>query len=569
MTLIAEARAVIADVRAGRATLTTAASEVLAHVESGARAAAAAAVADAQDLTTAADVIEEEGAQVESFPDQLRAAAIVLQNRPTAFLTVAEAAAALQAALQSTERATTLELALNTLEVALLATHPLFSVVVETGLLQPEIDAVVQARVSYPDGTLRIVRALEWGFLGAWPAHLRWFSIRHRAVLQPLLRRFRKPFTDGLGALIQGDYTGLLCDGLHLETAAQVGSDSLTTAQPASMLSTLEATLESGQVGILEGDRPTAIVVLGVEASSRKIVLKTAPLLVSVAAQTADVPGAPGLVTGNQPILCVARGLTREELQLGESAAGQAGDGLLHQTLALWSQLCLVFGWLVVEQVLRGSTTITAAQLHTRLIPDPASAPLETLTLHGEIPPYTSTLVIQGAPDAYWDRTLYPPQPRLARPRELLLLRGRAESEVEGVVGPLVQSVVEVEIVYRTTGSMLARMDTSNAALLSTAPLPVVTGAQTPALVCGPEEDVIVVLLHQSWQTQKLVGEITLRRDFLGFDAPSLAAERLLPVSLLQKIMPPAEVIDDGGIDRHDEFTAALKLIADWTRYAR
>jgi hypothetical protein len=561
---IAEALQIVQLVRSGQAALANTA--VLATIETAARAAANAIAADAADLNTAADVIEAEGARQAAFPAQLRATATALGGRPAAFRAVADAAAALRAALTSVERAEQLEQALLALEIALIP-PPLSLEVVEDGPLRAEIDAAVEARVTYPDGTLRILRALEWSFLTVWPAQLRRFKTRHEAVLLPLLARFRKPFTDSLAALVRGGYTGLTCEGLHLAPAASIGTESLTTDQPASLLPTLDGAIEAGQVGILAGDRPTALVILGLDTSDRRVALKISPLLVSTAPQAEDVPGSPGTVTGDQPIACVAPGLTAEELRLGEAAAGRAGDGLVHQTVALWSRLCLVFGWLEVERALQGSTTLTEAHFGARLIPDPSTLPLRQLSLYGEIPPNTMTLVIQGASDAYWERSTYPPQPRVARPREMLLLRGRGESE-EGEPAPMLQSAVEVEMVYRTTGFMLERMETADAALLSTSPLPPDAGG-TPRFVCGPEEDVIIMLLSQSWQTKKLVGDITLRRDFLGFDAPNLATERLLPVSFLQDIMGSNTPINDGGIDRHDEFAAALKLVADWTRYAR
>ena len=48
-----------------------------------------------------------------------------------------------------------------------------------------------------------------------------------------------------------------------------------------------------------------------------------------------------------------------------------------------------------------------------------------------------------------------------------------------------------------------------------------------------------MMLLKRSWQRKKLVGEVTLRRDFLGFDLPSLATERQLPGGVLDRVLDP------------------------------
>jgi hypothetical protein len=188
------------------------------------------------------------------------------------------------------------------------------------------------------------------------------------------------------------------------------------------------------------------------------------------------------------------------------------------------------------------------------------------MQLYGEIEANTTSLVIVGAPDTFWDRSVYPPQPMLARPHEILLLRGRGESEEEDEQGPLLQSVVEVDSVYTTTVAMMGQMATSDTALLSTSPIP---PEETCTSLCGPEESVLVVILRQTWQRYKLVGEITLRRDFKGFEPCMLATERLLPVSFMRKMLPSGTAVDDDDVDRQSEFDAALKCVADWTRYAR
>jgi hypothetical protein len=557
--LAQEASSVVSGLRSG--TLSAAdARATLQRLSSSARAMASAGSADAAVLRGAADVLDQEGCSRLSLPDELRAAADFVAAQPAALRELANAADELRPALSSATRRQRLEDA-----AAALSRGPaqplLLASPVEAGPMQADLDAAASARVIYPDGTLRILRALEMGFLGGWSAWLRWFKVRNAALLVPLTARFQAPFLSGLRALVHGGDTGLPCEGLEVQQDVPVGGDTVITAQPASLRASLDA-VEPGHVGVVAGDRPAALVVLGLDQRAGRLALNIAPLRVSV---SPDSPGSPGVLAGGQPIGSGAPGLSAGELRSGEAGAGPAADGLVHEAVALWSRLCLVFGSQAVERGLQGSS----AGLASPTIPDPSSAPLEALALHGQIPVRAASLVITGAGDAYWDRSEDEPQPRIARHGELLLLRGRAEAEGDQAEGRMVQAAVEVERVFRVTGSMLDRMDLSTAGRLSTAPLEL--GADSaPVLICGPEEDVIVVLLRRTWMDKTLVAGVSLRRDFAGFDLPSLATQRLLPLDFLAKVLPhpQTQLPEVPGVDRAAEFGAALETFKDWMRYA-
>lgn len=521
------------------------------RLAAAARAAAGAKQADAQVLRDAGEVLDKEGFRQQGLPDELRAGAEYVAASPDDLRELAAAADALRVDVSSSARRERLRQAARAVAPPV-TLPPLFRSRVEAGPLRADLDDAAGARIAYPDGTLRVVRALEWAFAATWGPWLRWLSFRNGSVLEPLMARFRRPFTTSVRALVQGGSTGLACEGLTVGQNATVGADTVITAQPASLRATLDD-LRPGQVGVAFGDRPAALVLLGLGRVGEQLSLGVSPLRVS----TAQGPGTPGVLAAGEPVLSHSPGLSAGELRRGESDDGPASDGLVQETVGLWSRLCLVFGAVTVEQELGGAA-----------LPDPSPAPLEDLALFGQVPALATFLVIAGAPEAYWDRTEDEPEPRVARPGEILLLRGWAKPEGDQE-GATVQAAMEVERVFRTTGSMLDRMDLGSAARLSTTPLDL-DAVGVPKLVCGPEEDVIVVLLRRSWMRRTLVTDITLRRDFAGFDSPSLATERLLPVEVLTHVLgrPESEVVGVPGVDREFEFTAALETLKGWLRFA-
>ena len=77
-----------------------------------------------------------------------------------------------------------------------------------------------------------------------------------------------------------------------------------------------------------------------------------------------------------------------------------------------------------------------------------------------------------------------------------------------------------------------------------------------------------MLLLRRSWLDRPLVGEVSLRRDFAGFDLPSLATGTLLPLDLVASVTG-APAPGPAGVDREREFAAAVAALAEWTRYAQ
>jgi hypothetical protein len=195
-------------------------------------------------------------------------------------------------------------------------------------------------------------------------------------------------------------------------------------------------------------------------------------------------------------------------------------------------------------------------------VPDPPGPSLESVPLFGAVPARATTLVLTDLPDAMWDRSdPTDPTPRLVRTGEVLLLRGTSTPD-DGGPATVVQGVVEVDTVARTTGSVLAAMDLTGAGRLSTAPLDA-DEAGVPGFRCGPDEDVVIVTLRRSTVDVPVTETITLRRDFAGFDVMSLAARRLLPPELFGG---PSD--GPAGVDRSREFSFASETFTGWLRYA-
>lgn len=541
-SLAAQAIAVVEGLRAGTLSTGTAAAALSALLADPV--AAGVDTGDADALTAAAQTLDDEGTDDEDLPTAVREVAAALRATPAAQSAMVSAITQLAGAPGSTVlQDRVLELA-GALGLTATAAR-LLTVRVEDGPLRAELDNAVAARLHYPDGSLRMLRTLESAFAWRWPAQVHWFTTRRDLVLSPLLARFRAPFHTSVRALVSGGDTGLLALGLSVGPSLAVGATQVVTGQPASLLDSV-SDIEPGQVGLVAGDRPAALTVLGLDTSGGRLALHVAPLRVSTAP---GAPGVAGLLAGDVEIGVSSAGLSIAELQSGESDAGPAADGVVGEALALWSQCAAVFG--------RAGVEAAAAA-----VPDPPGGPLEGLSLHGAVPARATTLVLTDLPAARWDRTdPHDPVPRLCRPGEVLLLRGMATPE-DGGPDVLVQGVVEVETVFRTTGSMLAAMDLSAAGRLSTAELD--TLDDRPVFRCGPEDDVAVVTLRRSTVDVQLSEPISLRRDFAGFDPMSLAARRLLPPELFG-----AAPAGPAGVDRSREFAFALDTVTGWLRYSQ
>lgn len=554
-------------------------SPVPAATLSALRTAAASALAavrpDADDLVAAAKMVEDDGVSDPKLAELIAAAGTASQTRLTTLATIDSTAAGLQAAPSSTALRTALTSAVTSLAGVVLPSALFASAVEASANLAPELDREVEARVAYPDGTLRGLRTLESGFVAAWPHYRRWFVLRHAGVLAPAMTALRGPFVTGLQALLRGGFTGLTAEGLTLGAAgAAIGSDQVDLDLPASVVGTLASTLEPGQLGLIGGDRPAAVVVLGISARLGHASLHITPLRLSTASPTV-APGPVGTVPAGTAIgRWSARGLTARELRRGRSDAGPGHDAPVREALSLHSKLSLLFGADRVERWLQGLPD--GAALTTRLVPEPAALPV----LHGNVPGYATTLVLHGLPATFWAQPgtdgVAPdapgPEPRVARPGELLLLRGRTAGEADAP-GPLAQAPIDVDDVFAITGDALSRMDTTRAAVLSTSATAIPAGPPEPGtqqetgLVCGPEEPLAVVLLRRSWGRDALTSEVSLQRRFVGFDDASLAARTLLPLDLVTTILGGAAPPDVPGVLRTAEFAAALDILDEWTRH--
>jgi len=119
----------------------------------------------------------------------------------------------------------------------------------------------------------------------------------------------------------------------------------------------------------------------------------------------------------------------------------------------------------------------------------------------------------------------------------------------------------------RLPAAMLPRTDLTRAAVLATDPT-VLGGIGEPPLLCGPQEDLVLMTLRRTWQSAVLIGPVTLRRDFAGFDLASLAAGTPLGDALVTTVTgsaPPGPA----GVDRVTELAAAVGVLEEWTRLAR
>ena len=127
--------------------------------------------------------------------------------------------------------------------------------------------------------------------------------------------------------------------------------------------------------------------------------------------------------------------------------------------------------------------------------------------------------------------------------------------------------MVEVDRAVRIPGRMFERLDLTHTAVLATDPARLGAIGQ-PTLICGHDEDLVLITLRRTWQARPMMGPVTLRRDFVGFDPLTLAVNDLLGDDLVQDVTgsPPADL---GGVDRRAELNAAAGFMDDWTRYGR
>ncbi|MFV0524141.1 MAG: hypothetical protein ACK5RL_06555 [Acidimicrobiales bacterium] len=576
------ADALVADVRESVATRLGVGrhAQVAGEVAAGAGAAATAGSLDAASLEAAATVIDQEGVdgEVDDLADQLRQAA-VWAGAPEPLQAVADAADALALTLAGnpvgwfTSAAVRLarQVAADALADALAAlpvagsASPLVAVPIELGPLGRELDVVVADRIAYPDGTLRLLRAIELGFARWWPLALRQLQLRarERGPLPRAMNRFLRTFVDNLVALVDGTPTTFGAGPLITVQPANTGAVALVLDAPASAAPSIGRQIEAGQIAIVTGDRPVAALVLGVAQQGEHLTARTGALRVSLVPPDL-APGSPGVVDAGVRLAAIGSGgLSADELRRG-FATDPARDGLVEQAVGLASQLSL----------LAGETMITRSG--DPIVPQPAGGPLHQTRWYGRVPAMTVSFILQGVPEPWWDRNPEPdepPLPLLVRPGELLLLRGTVDAtthdaEAEAGEEPVVaQSVVEVDRALRIPGRMFERFDLTRAAVLAADPARLGAIGSAP-LVCGPDEDLVLLTLRRTWQARPLTGPVTLRRDFAGFDLLTLATGTPMGDDLVEQVTgsPPPNL---GSIDRGAELDAATGLLAEWTRYGR
>lgn len=574
-----QATSLVADVREGHADRLPLGTHGGVATTVAQAAAASTGSSEAEALVAAADALDDEGvdSEAEDLAELLRAAA-VWAGDGEALDGVAQAAAHLGDVLDgipvglpgvpSAVRAARIAAA-DDLDAALTALPggtglpALVAVPVELGPLGQELDVVIGDRIDYPDGSLRLLRAVELGFARWWPLALRQLQLRagSRGPLTRAMRRFLGTFVDDLAALVDGTPTSFGAGPLRTVQAANVGAVALVVDAPSSSQPSIDRQVEAGQIAMVDGARPAAALVLGAAPQNEQLTLRTGPLRVSLVPPDL-APGTPGFVdVGARVAAGSSGGIDAEELRRG-FADDEARDGLVEQVVALASQLALLAGTATVE---RGDAAI---------VPAPPGGTLESVPWHGRIPRMTVSLVLHGVGENWWDRT-HPdePLPLLVRPGELLLLRGTADTQPlapDGAAGSppdVVQSVVEVDRAVRLPGRLFERLDLTTTAVLAADPSRLGDIGEPP-LVCGHDEDLVLVTLRRSWQARPLVGPVTLRRDFAGFDVLTLAVGEALGDTLVAEVTgsaPPGP----SGVDRRAELDAAVGLLDEWTRYGR
>lgn len=552
------------------------------NIAEAARGAVATGSDNADLLRDVADTLDEVGGVASDLSELLRTTADDLHPRPDLFVAIAEAAENLQEFLalaldlptpasfvtSRNAAAVTLRTAITQLtDIMSGAPGVLLNSPPENGALAQDINNAVAERIAYPDGSLRILRALEMGFVRFWPARIRWFSVRHELTLTRAFTAFRAPFVQGLRALVHGGDTGFPVEGLTLLAAAPTRSVKLRLDHPVSFAFAL-GVVEAGHIVLTTAGREAAMIVLGVASDQDRLAFDIAPLRVSIAPDPAAGTGdTPGLIAADQSLdtFLPAPGLLTTHLKAGEHPTDPTRDGRIETAVILYSQLALIFGWHTVE----ADMTTAAPNYANRQLPDPVSTPLETVAFHGGAPANVMTLVLHGMDAPFLDMsTPAEPTPRVARPGEHLLIRGRGKPADDGTPGPMRQAVIAVDSAYVIKAEAFHVMDKSSVALLSTAPLPA-EDIDTCLAKCAPEDPLIVITLERTWQNFDLVSNLTLRRDFAGFDLPSLATGRLLPEDVVVQItgqVVPAVALD---IERSAEFRAAREYLDTWTRFAR
>lgn len=401
----------------------------------------------------------------------------------------------------------------------------------DTGHLVPldmetarDLDQTIEARVAHPDGTLRLLRTLEGSARDRWDILSRWFANRGPARLAPQFAGFVGPFLDDLAALLAGRETSFPLRGSTVARDTVSLSTTLSLAVSPTDAGNLSR-IRAGQVAVVGGDRPTLAVVLGLEpAVPGGPRLLTAPLVVS-GATGPDLPGTPSLVRAGSSVTAGPISLSPAELEVGSCERREA-DGVAQTAVGLASRLRLLLG---------------DSDFASRGITVPASN-AEPLDLPVDVPVSlrATSLTVQQIPATFRSEDPDHPGQRIARPDELMLLRGK---DADGIWR---QCVVEV------------------AGLLGGTPGSPPSANDTPPCV-DPAPDGLTIVLKGHPPGVELVEDVRLHRRFRGFGVASLAAGELLPATVDPDERTRAPVDEDGApIDRSPELDAARKLLGRW-----
>ncbi|QAT84711.1 hypothetical protein EJ065_3144 [Corallococcus coralloides] len=501
------------------------ASSAFDPVASGATARQGECLADRNVLLQAKATLEEQGAAPE-LTDALQRAADSLQASATDYGAVATALQPPRTVIASVSGLASLKTTLRRADspgIPGQLSNELTTLDIEAG---KGMDEAVASRLAYPDGSLRMLRTLEWSLRFHWVFRQRWFDVRNRAALAPLLTLVLKPFCDSLTRVLAGQSTGIPLVG-----PVALVKDTLTQATALSVTPTVDlGQVQPGHVAHVGGDRPTLALVLGWEVKGAEKRLRIAPLNVSIATD-AKLPGVAGLVRSGTPVDGSAVSVSSQELMDGHAATGPQADGVVQEIIALGAKLNLILG--------QGGGALG-------LVPPAVAAPYpgQTFKLLPPVEVGATRLFLDGIPLASTSGSSKPVQ--VARPGELLLVRG-ADDE-----GTWWQGVATVDTVDVRTGAA-ARADDE------------VTTAPTP-LGCGDDEEVVVITLRDLQMPKALVRDVTLRRDFKGFGGPSLATGVMLPIELDSGTANVT--VQDGGVTktvlRDPELRAATTVLKSW-----
>ncbi|HEU5076273.1 MAG TPA: hypothetical protein VFU02_18900 [Polyangiaceae bacterium] len=398
-----------------------------------------------------------------------------------------------------------------------------------------ELDLAIDERIAYPDGPLRSLRLLEVATAKMWRARKVWFSQR-TPQLARLGQRFLSRFRANLTSLVttgSSDLTNALL-GSHVAVATAAGADLLPLDAPASAL----IDLKRGDIAVLSGARPALAIVLGVAppaSGSQRI--RISPLRVSLA-RGVGLDGIPGLVNDGVSLgRSLSRLVTGDELCRGRRAGEPEADGIVQDVAALWSRLKLLQG---------GDFTLALPAPFDSNLALPVQA-TPSVPLEARAP---SLLLPTGAYDATRD----PPEPLVAAPGELLLLRGR---DADGLWW---QAAVTVE------GSEVTTLEAQGVSPVEDPSSPICCQAETP---------VVMLTLAQNTLPVPLCSHVTLHRSFLGFGWPTLAIGKILPAMVDDRTQHLVAIPSGNGfsfgvgdqgepVDRAPELEAATHVLDLW-----